>query len=129
MYKILVIEDDKFLEKLCARKLEDAGFAVLIANDGEEGLKKIKEEKPDLILLDIVLPGIDGFEVLRQLKKDMVTALIPVIFLTNLGQEDEIKEGMALGADDYLVKAHFTTGEVVKKVEQLISTRKISRNL
>lgn len=118
--KILIIEDDKFLKSLCVKKLQKAGFVVFTASDGEEGLEKIKKERPALILLDVVLPGIDGFEVLKCLKQDSATASIPVILLTNLGQEDNIEKGLALGADDYLVKARFTPGQIVKKVKQFI---------
>lgn len=122
--KILIIEDDEFLGKLCVKKIKEAGFMVSIAVDGEEGLKKSKEEKPDLILLDIVLPNLDGFETIKLLKKDPDTASIPVIFLTNLGQEDDIKRGLAFGANDYLVKAYVTSGEIVERVEKLISAKK-----
>lgn len=119
--KVLLIEDDKFLRNLLVRKLEEAGFAVSVAVNGKEGLEKNKEEKPDLILLDIILPDIDGFELIRQFKEDPVTSSIPVIFLTNLGQEDELKKGLALGAADYLVKAHFTPEEITKKIEKLLT--------
>lgn len=119
--KILFIEDDKFLRSLLVRKLEEAGFAVLVAVDGGEAFKKIKEEKPDLILLDIVLPDIDGFEVMKQFKEDPATSSIPVIFLTNLGQGDEVKKGLALDAVDYIVKAHFTPDEIIEKIEKLLA--------
>lgn len=121
--RILIIEDDEFLRSLCVRKLKGAGFKVSVAVDGEEGLKKVKEEKPDLILLDIVLPGIDGFEVLKRLKEDRTIAGIPVVYLTNLGQEPEVKRGLGLGANDYLVKAHLMPEEIVEKVERLISVK------
>ncbi len=118
--KILIIEDDDFLKFLCAEKLTTTGFNVLGATSGEEGLEKAKTEKPDLILLDVILGGMDGFEVLKQLKEDPVTASIPVFFLSNLGQEDDIVKGKALGADDYLVKASLTTGEISEKIKKAL---------
>lgn len=118
--KILVIEDDRFLRELIKKKLLLEGFDVADAVDGEEGVKKTKEEKPDLILLDLILPSIDGFEVLSKIKEDSTTASIPVIILSNLGQREEIEKGLKLGAVDYLVKAHFTPGEIIEKVKNII---------
>ena len=114
---ILIIEDDKFLRELIARKLFEEDYGVSEAIDGEEGMKKIKEEKPDLILLDLILPGIDGFEVLARMKEDPVLAAIPVIILSNLGQKDDVEKGLKLGAIDYLIKAHFTPGEIIEKIK------------
>jgi DNA-binding response OmpR family regulator len=117
MKKILIIEDDKFLRELIAQKLIKEDFEVSEAMDGEEGIKKIKEEKPDLILLDLILPGIDGFEVLSQMKKEPALASIPVIILSNLGQKDDVEKGLKMGAIDYLIKAHFTPGEIIDKIK------------
>ena len=114
---ILIIEDDKFLRELFVRKLIKEGFKVSEAIDGEEGLKKIKEEKPDLVLLDLILPGIDGFEILSRLKEESILSTIPVIILSNLGQREEIEKGLKLGAKDYLVKALFTPGEIIDKIK------------
>jgi len=113
---ILIIEDDKFLRELIAKKLTDAGYDSSEAADGEEGLKKIKEEKPDLILLDLILPGIDGFEVLSRTREDPALTSIPVIILSNLGQKDDVERGLKLGAIDYLIKAHFTPNEIIEKI-------------
>jgi len=121
MAKILIVEDDKFLRELIARKLTAENYQISEAIDGEEGLKKIKEEKPDLVLLDLILPGIDGFEVLSRLKEDPSLALIPVIILSNLGQREDVERGMKLGAVDYLVKAHFTPNEIIEKVKQALT--------
>lgn len=118
--KILIIEDDKFLRELIARKLENEGYMIAEAIDGEEGMKKIKDETPDLILLDLILPGIDGFEVLTRMKQEPTLAAIPVIVLSNLGQREEIEKGLKLGAIDYLVKAHFTPGEIVEKIKNAL---------
>jgi len=117
MSKILIVEDDKFLRELIARKLTQENFEVIEAIDGEEGLKRIRDDKPDLILLDLILPGVDGFEVLSKLKEDPTLASIPVIILSNLGQREDIEKGLKLGAIDYLVKAHFTPNEIVDKVK------------
>lgn len=117
---ILVIEDDKFLRELIAQKLLRENYDVSEAIDGEEGIKKIKEEKPDLILLDLILPGIDGFEVLAQTKKDPAVASIPIIILSNLGQKEDIEKGLKMGATDYLIKAHFTPGEIIEKIKNVL---------
>jgi len=117
---ILIVEDDKFLRDLITQKLIREGFNTIEAIDGEQGVKKIKETKPDLVLLDLILPGIDGFEVLAKVKEDPVSAEVPVIILSNLGQKDDIEKGLKLGAADYLIKAHFTPGEVIEKIKEII---------
>jgi len=118
--KILIVEDDKFLRELIVRKLDEEGYDVSEAVDGEEGIKKIKEEKPNLVLLDLILPGIDGFEVLANVKQDPQVSSIPVIILSNLGQLEDIEKGRKLGAIDYLVKAHFTPGEIIEKANKIL---------
>jgi DNA-binding response OmpR family regulator len=118
--KILVIEDDKFLRKLLLDRLAEEGYFVDGAIDGEEGLKKAKGEKFDLILLDLILPGIDGFEVLSSLKSDKSFEKIPVLILSNLGQKEEIEKGLKLGAIDYIIKAHFTLEEIVEKIKKVL---------
>ncbi len=115
--KILIIEDDRFLRELIVRKLSDEGFTTVEAMDGEKGIKKVKEESPDLVLLDLILPGIDGFEVLSRMKKDESLKSIPVIILSNLGQKEEVEKGLKMGAVDYLIKAHFTPGEIIEKIK------------
>lgn len=117
---ILVIEDDKFLRELISRKLIGEGFDVLEAVDGEEGIKKIKEGKPDLVLLDLILPSIDGFEVLTRVRDDPAVSSIPIIILSNLGQREEVEKGLKLGAIDYLIKAHFTPGEIIEKIKNVL---------
>jgi DNA-binding response OmpR family regulator len=118
--KILIVEDDRFLRELIVQKLTKEGYQTTEAVDGEEGLKKAKEEKPDLALLDLILPGIDGFEVLAEIKKDSSISAIPVIILSNLGQKDDIEKGMSLGATDYMIKAHFTPGEIIEKIKAIL---------
>ena len=117
---ILLVEDDEFLAELYATKLNLEGFEVSLAVDGEKGVKMAKEVKPHLIFLDIILPKMDGFEVLKTIKQDKDLKNIPVILLTNLSQKDEVKKGLDLGANDYLIKAHFMPSEVVKKIKQTI---------
>jgi DNA-binding response OmpR family regulator len=118
--KILLIEDDKFLRELMNKKLITLGFDVVSAADGESGLIMIKETKPDVVLLDLILPGINGFEVLEKAKLDPETVNIPVVILSNLGQGEDIEKGLALGAKDFLVKAHFTPQEIVNKLKNIL---------
>lgn len=118
--KILIIEDDLFLRRLCQKKLEKEGFEVVLAEDGKEGIEQAKKNIPDLILLDIILPNTDGFEVLKILKEETSTKLIPIILLSNLGQKEDIDRGLSLGATDYLIKAHFSPQEIVDKVKETL---------
>lgn len=118
---ILLIEDDTFLSGMYVTKLSMEGFDVQLAPDGEQGLRQVKAILPDIVLLDIVLPKMDGFHVLEGIKKDPTTKKIPVILLTNLGQKDDVDRGLALGAVDYLIKAHFMPSEVVAKVKSIVS--------
>ena len=119
--KILVIEDDKFLRKVINKKLSKEGYLVIEAIDGEKGLKATKEEKPDLVLLDLVLPEMDGFEVLDKIEKEPTLSKIPVIILSNLGEKEEIEKGFRMGAKDYLIKAHLTPGEIVDRIESVLN--------
>jgi len=121
---ILIVEDDKFLAGMYVTKLDLEGFTVSLANDGEKGLKLATEEKPDVILLDIILPKMSGFDVLKDLKDDPQTKDIPVVLLTNLGQRDDVQKGLDLGAVDYLIKAHFMPSEVVEKIKKIIEPKK-----
>ena len=120
--KVLLVEDDSFLREICSKKLTKEGYTVHEAIDGEQAMVGVEKVKPDIILLDIILPAIDGFQILSQIKshsnKDIVN--IPVIMLSNLGQDDDIKKAMDMGANDYLVKAHFTTEEIVSKIKSIL---------
>ncbi len=118
--KILIIEDDKFLRELIVQKLVKEGYGVSKAVDGEEGLKKLKTEQPDLVLLDLILPGIDGFEVLTRRKEEPALLSIPIIILSNLGQKEDVERGLKLGAVDYLIKAHFTPREIIEKIKNTL---------
>ncbi len=125
MKKILVIEDDKFLKDLLIKQLEDIGYAIIHVADCKEGLRKAKEEKPDLILLDLVLPGLNGFEFLKEIKKDTSESKnIPVLILSNLGQEDDIKKGIDLGAEDFLIKAFYIIPEIIEKIKKTIDKKR-----
>ncbi|MDP2737110.1 MAG: response regulator [bacterium] len=117
--KVLLVEDDSFLRDICYKKLKKEGFNVVIAVDGEEAVKKVDEFRPAIVLLDIILPAMDGFEVLKTIRshKDKMVKNVPVIMLTNLGQEEDNRKALDLGANDYLVKAHFTTEEIVEKIK------------
>jgi DNA-binding response OmpR family regulator len=121
--KILVVEDDKFLRELISRKLVSAGYEVEGAVDGEEGVNSARAEKPALILLDLILPGIDGFEALRRIRQSPEIGKIPVIILSNLGQKEDIDRGLQLGATDYLIKARFTPGEIVDKIAAILGAK------
>lgn len=114
--KILIIEDDTFLGDVLVQRLKDEGYDAYLSRDGAEGFKKIKELKPDLILLDIILPNMDGYEILEGKKDDPEISDIPVIIVSNSGQPVEINRALALGVKDYLVKAQFDPGEVLAKV-------------
>ena len=118
--RILIIEDDMFLRGLIARKLESEGFEIDMAIDGEDGLIKALKFNPELILLDIILPKMNGFEVLERLKADDKTKDVPVIMLTNLGEKEDAEKGMNLGAAGYMVKAHFTPEEIIEKIKELL---------
>jgi len=121
MKKILLVEDDPFLIDIYTTKLKDSGFAIQVAADGEEAINKIKEEKPDLIVLDIVLPHVDGWEILNQIKADEKLKKIKVILLSNLGQKEEVEKGLKLGATKYLIKAHYTPGQVVEEIKKVFN--------
>jgi DNA-binding response OmpR family regulator len=124
--KVLLVEDDSFLREICSKKLTKEGYTVYEAIDGEQAIEALGQIYPDIILLDIILPAVDGFQVLNQIRhhKDKEIAKAPVIMLSNLGQEDDIKKAMEMGANDYLVKAHFTTEEIVAKIKSILEEEK-----
>lgn len=114
--KILIIEDDKFLIKAYKIKFMRAGFDVITATDGEMGMEIAKKEIPKMIILDIMLPKIDGFEFLKRMKKEEKIKDVPVIALSNLGQQEDKDKAISLGAKEYLVKADFSLEEIIEKV-------------
>lgn len=120
MKKILVIEDDPTLNKIYEIKLKSAGFEVIIATNGESGLESAQSFQPDLIILDLLIPRKDGFEVLSELKKNGLTKKIPVLITSNLGEEDNIEKGMDLGAAQYLVKSNSSITELINKIKKLV---------
>jgi len=122
MKSVLLIEDDPFLVDIYTTKLKEAGFSVETAMDGEEGFQKVKEKMPDIILLDIVLPNINGWEFLRKIEEDERLKNLKVVILSNLGQKAEVEKGLKLGAVKYLIKAHYTPSEVVEMVKQILDT-------
>jgi len=116
-YKIVLVEDDAYIARAYKAGLEYAGFEVMVASDGAEGLKKIRSEKPDMILLDLVMPVKNGFEVLEELRMEDGLRNIPVIILSNLGQDSDVTKGKELGAVDYMVKTDWSMKEVIEKVK------------
>lgn len=123
--KILIIEDDLTLRNVLAEFLEAEEFNVSVASDGEEGLALIGEVKPDLILLDIILPKKDGFEVLKEMKDNKEISDIPVMLLTNLGSLDDIEKALALGATTYLVKGDYQIKEIVEKIKNILFLKRV----
>ena len=120
--KILVIEDEATLQKALNEVLSNEGYKVVSSLDGLRGLELAQEESPDLILLDIILPKMDGFEVLKRIKKDDKISQIPVIILTNLSDISDIQKALDLGATTYLVKADFHIEDVLKKIEKILNS-------
>lgn len=117
-FSVLIVEDDKFLIDLLIMQLSKQKFKAYHAKDGEEAIKIANEKKPNLILLDIILPGMNGFEIIEQLKKGEITKDIPVIFMSNLGDKEDIEKGKSLGAKDFIVKANFSLDEIMEKIKE-----------
>lgn len=122
-HTILIIEDDQFLRSLAAKRLEKAGYVISMAVDGDSAMNVAVDTKPALVLLDLLLPGKDGFEVLRQLRGNEVTKKVPVIIFSNLGRQEDIQKAQELGATDFLIKANFTLDDLTQKVNEALSVR------
>lgn len=118
--RVLLAEDDRFLRRAASAGLRQQGFTVLTAEDGEQALTVARAERPDLVLLDLIMPKLSGFEVLKALKEDPATTRIPVIVLSNLGQHQDMDRAMTLGATAYFIKAHLSLHELVKKVAEVL---------
>lgn len=118
--RILLVEDDRFLRRAAEASLKRRGFTVQVAVDGEEALRFAAADPPDLILLDLILPKLPGFEVLRSLKSSTALASIPVIVLSNLGQDQDVQQAIGLGALAYLVKANLSLEELARRVEEVL---------
>lgn len=125
--KILMIEEDTFLRKIYRNKFSQAGFIFDEATNGEEGFNKIFAEKPDIILLDLVLSKKSGFDILIEIKQKEETKNIPVIILSNLAQESDIERGLSLGAKYYLIKSDVNLSEVVEKAKECLVTTNLKK--
>lgn len=121
--KVLIVDDDPFILDMYVLKFKEFEYNISIATDGKNALAKIKKEKPDIVLLDVVMPLMDGFEVMQEIQKDEPPHP-KIILLTNLGQKEDIEKGMRLGASDYIIKAHFTPSEVAEKVKTFLKEGK-----
>lgn len=121
--KALIIEDEQFIRDIYKRQLEKSGITVDGFSNGTEGLQSISQNKYDIILLDIMLPDLNGLEILKQVKQNPDTKNIPVIMLTNLGQDEVIKEGFSLGAQGYFIKASYTPDQIVQEVKNILARK------
>jgi len=117
---ILIIEDDEFFRELISKKLISNGFNVSEAVDGKKGIDKVKELKPDLVLLDLLLPDVDGFTVLSKMKEDAEISKIPVIVLSNLDSKEDVEKVLKLGASDFLIKSRFDLDEIIIKIKSCL---------
>ncbi|HCM36619.1 MAG: hypothetical protein A3J30_01805 [Candidatus Wildermuthbacteria bacterium RIFCSPLOWO2_02_FULL_47_9c] len=120
MKKVLVVEDEQLIADLLQKKLIKEGYYAFAAGDGEAALQQIREERPDIVLLDIVLPRMNGFEVLAELRKDEELRKIPVIIISNSGQPAEIEKAREAGVRDWLIKTEFDPQEVLEKVRRQV---------
>lgn len=121
MKKILLIEDDPFLIDIYTTKLKEAGFSIDFANSGDSGLEKLREKKYALLLLDIVLPKSDGWQILSDIKNmPQKYQELKIIILSNLGQKEDVEKGLKMGATKYLIKAHYTPSEVVEEIREIL---------
>lgn len=120
MKQILLVEDDPFLADIYTTKLKEAGFSVEVAGEGDGVIPKIREKRPDLLLLDIVLPHLDGWEIIKQIKGSEDLKNLKVIILSSLGQKNEVEKGMKLGAVKYLIKDHYTPKEIVEEIKKIL---------
>ncbi len=120
MSKIIIVEDDAFLQSLEVSKLMKSSHEILTASNGKEALKKIKEPKIDIILLDLILPDVDGFDILKEIRANESTKTTPVIVFSNLSEYEDIQKAKELGATDFMVKSNFTLDELVDRVNKFL---------
>lgn len=120
MKKILIVEDDTFLQGLAATKLGKEGYQVFTASNSDEATARIEENTPDFVLLDLMLPGTDGFGVLKKIRENIKLAKTPVIIFSNLSEDKDIEKAKALGANDFMIKSNFTLEELAEKINQMI---------
>jgi len=119
--KILIVEDDRYISKMYQLKLSLDGFEVQVAENGRLGIEKVKEFRPDIVLTDILMPEMDGFEVIKAIKADTELSATPILIMSNLGQEDHIQRGLGLGALGYIVKSQYTPSKVVDKIKEVLA--------
>ena len=117
--KILLVEDDPLLIDIYTTKLKEKGFDVIVVDSGERVVETVREKRPDVVMLDIVLPHQDGWSILSQIKEDEELKNTKVVVLSNLGQKEEVEKGIKLGAAQYIIKAHYTPSQVVQEIEKL----------
>ncbi|MFH1575823.1 MAG: response regulator [Candidatus Nealsonbacteria bacterium] len=122
MKKILLAEDDPFIVDIYTTKLKEAGLNVEVVSEGDEVLAKVRKQKPNLLLLDIVLPTMNGWEILRAIRQSEDLKSLAVVILSNLYQKDEVEKGLKLGALKYMIKAHYTPSEVVQEVKKILAS-------
>ena len=125
--KILVVEDDKFLRELLVGKIKHEGFTVIEAVNADEAFAAVSKDQPHIILLDLVLPGKGGFEILTELKAQHASASIPVIVISNLGSRDDVDQAMQLGAAEFMIKAHHTPQEIVETIKKVLEANYIGK--
>lgn len=123
--KILLVDDDIYIRDLYAEVLKDENYEVFIAADGEEALNMVAQDIYDLVLLDIMMPKVDGIQVLTKIKQDDRYRNVPVVMLTNFGQEDLVKQAVTMGSSDYLLKYNLTPGEMTAKVKQVLNPQPV----
>ena len=122
--KILIVEDDNFVAEVYFAKLTEMGYEAILAQNGEEGIATLKKDKLDMILLDILMPIMNGMEMLEEIKKREDWKNIPVILLTNVGEKESIQKVREMGVKNYLIKSHFTPAEVIEKIESVFKENK-----
>lgn len=123
--KILIVEDDGFFRALIYKKFMKEGFDVTLAGEGKEAFEYLELNMPDVIILDLILPNMNGYEILSILKQDKKTSGIPVIILSNLGQQEEVEKAKSLGAEEFLTKVNFTLDDIVEKVKKVLKEKYI----
>lgn len=121
--KIMLVEDDAFISDIYGVKLKNAGFESIEAGNGLEAMRLLEKDAPDLVLLDITMPYMDGTEVLKKMKGDERWKKIPVIVLSNISEKEKVDEVLESGADDYILKSHFTPSEVMEKINSILLKR------
>lgn len=126
---ILLIEDEVSFRKIYKAVIENDGYKILEAEDGEIGWKMVQEEKPDLVLLDLILPKLHGLEVLKKIRSDKITQNIPVLILSVMGEQRDIKKGLEAGANDYTVKGYYSPREILSKIHALLVKSDIEKNI